>query len=100
MGNRASWRKFAATGVWLAWVVLLPTRGYAQQSSITGVVKDASGAVLPGVTVEAASGSTARELICDLRDAAGAGLNIDTITMPSSVSHPSARSKSCWGWSA
>src|SRR5262245_20832241 len=34
--------------------VLLPTAAYAQ-SSITGTVKDASGAVLPGVTVEAAS---------------------------------------------
>ena len=54
MENRASWRKFAATGVWLTWVVLVPTWVYAQQSSITGVVKDASGAVLPGVTVEAA----------------------------------------------
>ena len=28
---------------------------YAQGSSITGVVRDTSGAVLPGVTVEAAS---------------------------------------------
>src|SRR6266513_3001301 len=35
-------------------VVLLPVTAYAQ-ASITGVVKDASGAVLPGVTVEASS---------------------------------------------
>src|SRR5690349_18814905 len=34
--------------------VLLPSLAFAQ-ASITGVVKDASGAVLPGVTVEAAS---------------------------------------------
>src|SRR5205823_3884373 len=34
-------------------VVVLPTAAHAQ--SITGVVKDTSGAVLPGVTVEAAS---------------------------------------------
>ena len=37
---------------------LLPVAASAQteaQSSITGVVRDASGAVLPGVTVEAAS---------------------------------------------
>src|SRR5688572_12589855 len=34
--------------------VLLPTLAFAQ-GSITGVVRDTSGAVLPGVTVEAAS---------------------------------------------
>src|ERR1700694_2101107 len=35
-------------------VLLIPAALYAQ-ASITGVVKDPSGAVLPGVTVEAAS---------------------------------------------
>jgi hypothetical protein len=35
-------------------LVVLPASAYAQ-ASISGVVKDASGAVLPGVTVEAAS---------------------------------------------
>jgi hypothetical protein len=35
-------------------LMLAPSAAYAQ-ASITGVVKDASGAVLPGVTVEAAS---------------------------------------------
>src|SRR5215813_2843000 len=39
----------------VACVVLVPTLARAQGSSITGVVKDTSGAVLPGVTVEAAS---------------------------------------------
>src|SRR5262249_3912550 len=38
----------------LAAFVLAPAAAFAQ-ASITGVVKDASGAVLPGVTVEAAS---------------------------------------------
>ena len=38
----------------LACLVMLPASAYAQ-ASITGVVKDTSGAVLPGVTVEAAS---------------------------------------------
>ena len=38
----------------LACVVLLPAVARAQ-SAIVGVVKDTSGAVLPGVTVEAAS---------------------------------------------
>ena len=40
------------TGILLA--ILVPSVVYAQ-ASIAGVVKDASGAVLPGVTVEAAS---------------------------------------------
>ena len=38
----------------LSALVLLPASAYAQ-ASLTGVVKDTSGAVLPGVTVEAAS---------------------------------------------
>ena len=38
----------------LVCLVLLPTLAFAQ-ASITGVVKDSSGAVLPGVTVEASS---------------------------------------------
>src|SRR4026207_1462691 len=38
----------------LTCVVLLPASAYAQ-ASITGVVKDSSGGVLPGVTVEASS---------------------------------------------
>src|SRR5882672_6314482 len=38
----------------LIWLVALPTNARAQ-SAIAGVVKDPSGAVLPGVTVEASS---------------------------------------------
>ena len=38
----------------VAWLVVLPSSGYAQ-ATLAGVVKDASGAVLPGVTVEASS---------------------------------------------
>ena len=37
-----------------SWIVLDPSAAFAQ-SAIAGVVKDSSGAVLPGVTVEAAS---------------------------------------------
>src|SRR5438445_3848551 len=37
-----------------AWIAIVPSALYAQ-ASITGVVKDPSGAVLPGVTVEATS---------------------------------------------
>src|SRR5262245_31991520 len=38
----------------LGWIGLIPTAAFAQ-AVITGVVRDTSGAVLPGVTVEAAS---------------------------------------------
>ena len=38
----------------LAWLALLPAAAFAQ-GTITGTVRDTSGAVLPGVTVEAAS---------------------------------------------
>src|SRR5689334_10194718 len=41
-------------GILLVVGVLAPTAAFAQ-ASIVGVVKDASGAVLPGVTVEASS---------------------------------------------
>jgi hypothetical protein len=39
----------------LACAVLLPATAFAQAASITGVVRDTSGAVLPGVTVETSS---------------------------------------------
>ena len=39
----------------LTWVVLIPSAVFAQGGTIAGVAKDTSGAVLPGVTVEAAS---------------------------------------------
>src|SRR5438477_6204535 len=42
------------SAVLLVLLLLLPAAGFAQ-GAITGVVKDASGGVLPGVTVEAAS---------------------------------------------
>lgn len=38
-----------------AMLLSCPTAGFAQSSGIAGVVRDTSGAVLPGVTVEAAS---------------------------------------------
>ena len=42
---------------WLAAILLVPTAAHAQ-SSVTGTVRDTSGAVLPGVTVEVASPGT------------------------------------------
>src|SRR2546421_10421993 len=50
MKSRRAWR-VASICVWLA---LVPVAARAQ-SSIAGQVKDSSGAVLPGVTVEASS---------------------------------------------
>jgi hypothetical protein len=47
-------RKLQAGLAALALLVLVPAVAFAQ-ASITGVVKDASGAILPGVTVEASS---------------------------------------------
>jgi hypothetical protein len=46
-----------ASGVVLAWIcaVVLPATAFAQASGIAGVVRDTSGAVMPGVTVEASS---------------------------------------------
>lgn len=51
MGDRAI--RFAAAALML--VVLVPAVSFAQSGGISGTVKDATGAVLPGVTVEAAS---------------------------------------------
>src|SRR6185436_11268370 len=45
--------RYAAKAALFAAIVLLPALAHAQ--SVTGIVRDASGAVLPGVTVEAAS---------------------------------------------
>ena len=47
-------RTLRAASIAAGLFVLLPAAAHAQ-SSLTGVVKDTSGAVLPGVTVEAAS---------------------------------------------
>lgn len=50
----------------------LPAAAYAQaQASITGVVKDASGAVLPGVTVEASSDALTEKVRTVVSDGTG-----------------------------
>ena len=55
--------------VLVAAVVLLPALAHAQ--SITGVVRDASGAVLPGVTVEAASPALIEKVRTSISDGTG-----------------------------
>src|SRR5688572_28798544 len=47
-------RSFVRMVAAMAWLALMPTLAFAQ-GTLTGVVRDASGGVLPGVTVEAAS---------------------------------------------
>jgi hypothetical protein len=54
----------------LAYVVMFPAFAHAQ-ASITGVVRDTSGAVLPGVTVEAASPSLIEKVRAVVTDGAG-----------------------------
>src|SRR3981189_186914 len=54
----------------LAVVLLLPSTAFAQ-AAITGVVKDASGGVLPGVTVEAASPVLIEKVRSVVSDATG-----------------------------
>jgi hypothetical protein len=66
--------RIVPTSILAVWVVavLLPAAAFAQSNSnIAGVVKDATGAVLPGVTVEAASPSLIEKVRTAVTDAAG-----------------------------
>jgi len=54
----------------LAWLVVAPAMAYAQ-ASITGVVRDSSGAVLPGVVVEASSPALIEQTKSVVSDATG-----------------------------
>ncbi|MBS1816880.1 MAG: TonB-dependent receptor [Acidobacteria bacterium] len=55
----------------LALVLALPSGAHAQTSGITGEVKDSSGAVLPGVTVEVASPALIEKVRSTITDGAG-----------------------------
>ena len=55
----------------IACLSLWPMVASAQTSSIAGVVKDASGAVLPGVTVEAASPALIEKVRSAVTDGSG-----------------------------
>jgi len=73
----------------LSFLLLLPAAAWAQ-SSITGVVRDGSGAVLPGVTVEAASPALIEKVRSAVTDGQGVyrivdlrpGLYTVTFTLP------------------
>src|SRR4051812_28158903 len=63
-------RRLAALVAVIAGVLLCPSLAFAQ-ASIAGVVKDTSGAVLPGVTVEAASTALIEKVRSAVTDATG-----------------------------
>jgi hypothetical protein len=63
-------RVFAKTLGLLAWIILIPTAALAQ-AVIAGTVKDSSGAVLPGVTVEAASPALIEKVRTGVSDGSG-----------------------------
>jgi hypothetical protein len=54
MAGRLNMRRLLLMALIVGWIGLLPTAVFAQ-GAIGGVVRDTSGGVLPGVTVEAAS---------------------------------------------
>ncbi|HEU4688962.1 MAG TPA: TonB-dependent receptor [Vicinamibacterales bacterium] len=56
--------------LWLAALVLLPASAFAQ-GTLTGTVRDASGAVLPGVTVEAGSPALTEKVRTVVSDGSG-----------------------------
>ncbi len=74
----------ASTSVWLAAAVLLPTLALAQ-GTLTGTVRDQSSAVLPGVTVEAASPALIEKVRAAVTDSTGqyriTGLNPGTYSL-------------------
>src|SRR3954451_21177844 len=53
-----------------SWLAVLPASAYAQ-ATLAGIVKDASGAVLPGVTVEASSPALIEKTRTALTDGTG-----------------------------
>jgi hypothetical protein len=63
-------RRLRAAFIVIGLLVLLPSAGFAQ-ASIAGLVKDSSGAVLPGVTVEASSPELIEKVRTAVTDEAG-----------------------------
>lgn len=61
----------ALSGAFALFFVAVSTAAWAQEASIVGVVRDASGLVLPGVTVEAASPSLTEKVRTVVTDGTG-----------------------------
>src|SRR6185503_3430811 len=68
--RRESFMRVRAACIVVAVFALLPSAAHAQ-ASITGVVKDTSGAVLPGVTVEASSPALIEKVRTSVTDESG-----------------------------
>ena len=82
-------------------VVLIPSALYAQ-ATIAGTVQDASGAVLPGVTVEAASPELIEKVRTGVTDTSGQ-YRIENLRPASTASHsrcPASAPSSATGWSS
>ena len=62
--------RLARVVIVFAWLVIVPAAAFAQ-ASITGVVRDASGAVIPGVTVEATSEALIEKVRSVVTDSSG-----------------------------
>src|SRR5437867_1533483 len=63
-------RRVIAALLTAAWVLLLPALAHAQ-ATLAGTVRDSSGAVLPGVNVEAASAALIEKSRTAVSDATG-----------------------------
>src|SRR2546430_9713689 len=87
--RRSLMRGLARLAVVFAWTVVAPAAAFAQ-ATITGTVKDTSGAVLPGVTVEAASPVLIEKVRSAVTDSSGLYRIVDlrpgtysvTVTLP------------------
>jgi len=64
-------QRFARTLVVLAAVLIAPGAAWAQQATVAGVVKDASGGVLPGVSVEVSSSALTEKVRSVVTDGTG-----------------------------
>jgi hypothetical protein len=63
-------RAIVKTSTLLAWILLIPASAFAQ-AAIAGVVKDSSGAVLPGVGVDATSPALIEKVRTAVTDGTG-----------------------------
>src|SRR6266516_3780720 len=63
-------RAIVKTSILLAWILFMPTSAFAQ-AVIAGVVKDSSGAVLPGVGVDATSPALIEKVRTAVTDGTG-----------------------------
>src|ERR1700681_4456085 len=65
------WKSVRRLTILMGWLALIPASAIAQITGIAGVVKDTSGAVLPGVTVEASSPALIEKVRTVVSDAQG-----------------------------